>query len=99
MCPQGVGVQEVLRALADAARAGDKSGRQQLVGLLLRLFFFEELPPEAIHQLMPLFQVGAGTASRCLPLWGRPPLARASLAATARWSANNSMQQLPSLST
>lgn len=56
--PQGVGVQEVLRALADAMRANDKAGRAQLMGLLLRLFFFEELPPEAMVQLVPLFQVG-----------------------------------------
>ncbi|KAL4422766.1 hypothetical protein ABPG75_008963 [Micractinium tetrahymenae] len=54
--PEGVGVQEVLRALADAIRANDKAGRAQLVALLLRLFFFEELPPEAVQLLVPLFQ-------------------------------------------
>lgn len=54
---QGVGVQEVLRALADAVRSKDKAGRQQLTALLLRLFFFEELPPEAVAAMLPLFQV------------------------------------------
>ena len=49
-------MQEVLRALADAVRAGDKAGRAQLMSLLLRLFFFEELPPEAMTALVPLFQ-------------------------------------------
>lgn len=56
---QGVGVQEVLRALVDAVRAGDKAGRAQLMSLLLRLFFFEELPPGAVTTLLPLFQAGA----------------------------------------
>ena len=55
---QGVGVQEVLRALAEAQRSTEKAGRQALAALLLRLFYFEELPPEAVVQLMPLFQVG-----------------------------------------
>lgn len=54
--PEGVGVQEVLRALADAVRSNDKAGRAQLVGLLLRLFFYEELPTEAVQLLVPLFQ-------------------------------------------
>lgn len=58
---QGVGVQEVLRALADAIRVNDKAGRAQLVALLLRLFFFEELPPEAVQLFVPLFRVGKGT--------------------------------------
>lgn len=57
--PQGVGVHEVLRALADAARANDKAGRAQLGALLLRLFYFEELPPEAAQLLAPLLQVRA----------------------------------------
>ncbi|PSC76102.1 short-chain dehydrogenase [Micractinium conductrix] len=54
--PEGVGVQEVLRALAEAQRSTEKAGRQALAALLLRLFYFEELPPEAVVQLMPLFQ-------------------------------------------
>lgn len=66
---QGVGMQEVLRALTEAIRSNDKAGRQQLVGLLLRLFFYEELPPEAVQLLLPLFQVrrllGAGWRSAC----------------------------------
>ena len=71
-CLQGVGVQEVLRALADAARGGaDKGGsssnKPQLMGALLRLFYFEELPPEAVHLLLPLFQVGAGRWELGLP--------------------------------
>ena len=53
-------MQEVLRALADAVRAGDKAGRAQLMSLLLRLFFFEELPPEAVNALLPLFQAREG---------------------------------------
>lgn len=66
---QGVGVQEVLRALADAVRAGDKAGRAQLMSLLLRLFFFEELPPEAVTTLLPLFQ--ASILLPCSDLHGR----------------------------
>jgi hypothetical protein len=71
---QGVGVQEVLRALAEAVRSKDKNARQQLMGLLLRLFFYEELPPEAIQLLVPLFQVP-------LPL----PAAPFNLAAAQQW--------------
>lgn len=66
---QGVGVQEVLRALADAIRANDKAGRAQLVAPLLRLFFFEELPPEAVQLLVPLFQVGRGSVGLCSWCW------------------------------
>lgn len=70
-------MQEVLRALADAVRAGDKAGRAQLMSLLLRLFFFEELPPGAVTTLLPLFQAGA--SHFCLLLFvceQRPSVAR-----------------------
>ncbi len=50
----------MLRAVAEASRSkGDKSGRQLLGVTLMRLFYFEELPPEAMQLLMPLFQVPA----------------------------------------
>lgn len=61
---QGVGVQEVLRALVEGVRSNDKNARQQLVALLLRLFFFEELPPEAMQLVVPLFQVHAEIAAK-----------------------------------
>lgn len=54
--PEGLGVQEVLRGLSEAVRSNDKNARQQLGGLLLRLFFFEELPPESMQLVVPLFQ-------------------------------------------
>jgi hypothetical protein len=53
---QGMGAAEVLRMLSEAVRSNDKNARQALVSLLVRLFFFEELPPESMQLVVPLFQ-------------------------------------------
>lgn len=53
---QGVGIAQVAHALTDALRAGDKDGRKALAGLLTRFFLFEELPPDVMLLLAPLFQ-------------------------------------------
>ena len=59
---QGQRFQELHRALFDSIN-GDKTARQQLYGLLLRLFFYEELPPDVITQLVPLLQARARRAA------------------------------------
>lgn len=67
-CPlllQGLQFQELFKSLFDAIN-GDKSGRQQLYGILLRLFFYEELPGDLILQLVPLLQASAMAARRAL---------------------------------
>lgn len=53
---QGLAFQELYRGLFDAVQ-GDKAGRQQLYGVLLRLFLYEELPADLVQQLAPLLQV------------------------------------------
>jgi hypothetical protein len=53
---QGVGFQQLLRALVDAAAGGERASRQALAPLLGRFFFFEELPPDLVLHLAPLFQ-------------------------------------------
>lgn len=59
-CRQGVGIAQVQRAVTEALRGTDnKEGRKALAGLLTRFFLFEELPPDVMLQLAPLFQVGA----------------------------------------
>eukprot|EP00887_Chlorella_sp_A99_P007321 scaffold2.g7321.t1 len=47
----GVGVSEVLVAVADVLRGGDKEARRHLLPLITRYFLYEELPPDALIQL------------------------------------------------
>jgi hypothetical protein len=61
---QGVSFHELFKSLFDAIN-GDKTGRQQLYGILLRLFFYEELPPDLIQQLVPLLQASLCAAAAC----------------------------------
>ena len=77
---QGLPFHELFKALFDAIN-GDKTGRQQLYGILLRLFFYEELPPDLIQQLVPLLQ-----ASMPAPLTAdkpKPDNSRVALLATS----------------
>lgn len=53
--PEGVPFQELVKALFDSIN-GDKNNKQNLQGILTRLFYYEELPPNIVQLLAPLLQ-------------------------------------------